>query len=130
MSRLRASFIRSNFHHLDTYDFLECFVSETMTLHCRQAVRFLDWGIRGSGPPLTPAGTVARPGPMRVARCAPDLIDIRGRDAMKAPLLLGASLLVVMMLALFGTSIDHTPSQVGALCLVGLAGLLAVFYGW
>src|SRR5262245_61426823 len=85
---------------------------------------------RRSGPTRTPADTVARPGPMRVARSAPDLIDIRGRDAMRASLLLGVALIVCVVLVLVETAGATSPAHVGAWSLVGVAGLVMTLFGW
>ena len=70
------------------------------------------------------------PGPMRVAHSAPDQIDIRGRDAMRAPLLLGLAVVLAVGLAFFGTAEAASSSHVTAWSVVGLGGLLAIFLGW
>src|ERR1043165_5374235 len=48
------------------------------------------------------------PDPMRVAHSAPDLVDIRGRDALRPPLLVGVAIVVCVALALIAIPETHT----------------------
>jgi hypothetical protein len=67
---------------------------------------------------------------MRVAHSAPDQIDIRGRDAMRAPMVLGVALLSAAGLALLATRDSSSFSQALAWMTVGAGGLLAVALSW
>jgi hypothetical protein len=76
------------------------------------------------------AVTVTRPGPMRVAQSAPDSVDIRGRNATRAPLLLGVAVVLAVALALFTEPETTSASNVTGWLLAGAAGTLAIFFGW
>lgn len=67
---------------------------------------------------------------MRVAHSAPDSIDIRGREAMRAPLLLGVALILCVALALLVVPDARSRAHIGAWAIVGLAGFVATFFGW
>lgn len=67
---------------------------------------------------------------MRVARSAPDSIDIRGRNATRAPLLLGTAVVLAIALALFTEPKTASSAHVIPWLAVGAAGLLAVMVGW
>jgi hypothetical protein len=67
---------------------------------------------------------------MRVARSAPDSIEIRGRNATRAPVLLGVAVVLAVALALLTEPETASSAHVMAWSLVGLVGLLAVVFSW
>jgi hypothetical protein len=67
---------------------------------------------------------------MRVARSAPDEIEIRGRDAMRASLLLGVALTLSVALVLVSLAGALAPAQITAWSFVGLVGAVIAFFAW
>src|SRR5437773_2415202 len=67
---------------------------------------------------------------MRVARSAPDEIEIRGRDAMRASLLLGVALTLSVALVLVSLAGALAPAQITAWSFVGLVGAVIACFAW